>query len=320
MKDGGKAPGQRAGGDAAWARHAEHGGVGESAPQRRRVRELRDAQRERARLEDALEQAQRFDGLGRLARGVAHDIGNLIAVIANSTASARQRLGADATGAARDLDQIDRAARMVGDISRQLLAFGQDAGRSGPSDVVAVANETVELLARSIGPQVDLRLLAGTGVGRCAVDVSRAQLEQVVMNLVLNARDALGDQGGTITVSVGLEVAPRRPTARPAVGAGAVPESLSSAAGPLPAGTYVQLAVTDDGAGMTPEVARRACEPLFSTKPGNDHAGLGLAMVSGIVRRAGGDVQLRSTPGAGTTATVIIPAALGSVMVPVPTS
>jgi signal transduction histidine kinase len=272
-----------------------------------------------------LERAQRFDGIGRVAQGVAHDIGNLIAVIANSTASARQRLGDVGAAAVPDLDQIDRAALMVGDISRQLLALAHGGETAGPpADLVATAGDAVALLGRSLGSQVDLRLVHGGDAGACHVDVRRAQLEQVLVNLILNARDALPDGSGTITVSVRAEIVPDpvRPTAAAAdAAAGTVAdgpragELVLVGTGRLEPGNYAVLAVTDDGVGMTPDVARRAAEPLFSTKPAGDHAGLGLATVAGIAQRAGGATRLRSARGEGTTVTVLFPVAL----LPVPT-
>jgi two-component system cell cycle sensor histidine kinase/response regulator CckA len=328
MRDGGKASLRGGNDDGARPRLAERRLPGDPG-HHGRERELRDAQRELARLEDALERVQRFDGIGRLAQGVAHDIGNLIAVIANSTASARQRLGDLGAPAVPDLDQIDRAARMVGDISRQLLTMGQDGEATGPvADVAAAAGDVVALLGSSLGSQVDLRLVHGGAQGACEVDVPRAQLEQVLVNLVLNARDALRDGTGTITVSVrsvaGADVGrataqPGAAPSPPAAPAGHGPRAATvvvGAPGRLGPGRRVVLAVSDDGVGMAPDVARRAAEPLFSTKPAGDHAGLGLATVAGIAQRAGGEVRLRTAPGTGTTVTVVLPAALVPVATP----
>jgi len=253
-----------------------------------RLRELgRDieflaAEQARERLEAQLAQAQRFESLGRLAGGVAHDFNNLLGVISNYAGFlAKQRDLPDALRA--DVDQIAEAARRGAAVTRQLLQFARrEQLRPARFDLGEMLGELAAMLSGPLRPAVELAVDAEPG---SFVEADRGQLEQMVLNLLINARDALPD-GGTVTLCC------RR---RDAGGAG----------GPA----HIELTVRDDGVGMTPEVQARVFEPFFTTKPRSEASGLGMASVQGIVEQAGGRVELSSAPGEGTTVTVRLPAA-----------
>jgi two-component system, cell cycle sensor histidine kinase and response regulator CckA len=234
---------------------------------------------ERAALEARLARAERLETVGQLAGGIAHDFNNLLAVIASYAGFLR---GAVEPGsqAAEDVEQILAASHAANELTRRLLLFSRR--RSGNPEVVdltAVVADTEQLLQRALGEPIELRTRVEPGLWSVRAD--RAQLEQVLMNLAINARDAM-PEGGRLTIEA----------------ANLAGES----------GDAVRLTVTDTGAGMPEEVLDRAFEPFFSTKPAAEGRGLGLATVYGIVRGAGGSVDLRSEPGLGTTVTVQLPA------------
>lgn len=242
----------------------------------------------RERALDEFEHRQRLDSLGALASGIAHDFGNVLGVILND---AHLALGApDGGGAARPrLEEIRDTADQATRLTRQLLAFtrGVRPSASGPVDVRREATYAARLLRRAI--RDDIRLDVRVPSELPGVRLEPGALEQILMNLVVNARDAM-PSGGRVGVAID-EVT---------VGAEAVP--------PLGAGRYVRVVVDDEGIGMTEEVARRAFEPFFSTKGKGQGSGLGLSTVQRLVRRAGGDVGLASVPGMGTRVTIHLPA------------
>ncbi|MEV1288113.1 PAS domain S-box protein [Micromonospora sp. NPDC049679] len=261
-------------------------------------RERLMAQAERERLESRLQQSQRLESLGQLAGGVAHDFNNLLAVILNYTAFVAEELDAaeldDAERwkpVARDVAQIQRAADRATALTHQLLAFGrQEVTRPRVLDVNEVVIEVEQLLCRTIGEHV--RLAATLAPDLWAVKADPGQLEQVLVNLAVNARDAMPG-GGTLTIETRNVVVDKEMDVR-------VPG--------LHPGRYVQLRVSDTGRGMTSDVARRAFEPFFTTKPKGAGTGLGLATVYGILAQTGGTAQIYSEPGFGTTITAFIPA------------
>ena len=237
------------------------------------------------RLESRLREAQRLEAVGQLAGGVAHDFNNLLAVIANYAAFVRKEL-ADGSRAAGDMDQIIAASRRASELTRRLLLFSRR--QTGTPEVLSLRRviEGVELLlARTLGD--DVRLVAECDENLWEVEADRAQLEQVLMNLAHNAREAM-PEGGTLTIRAANTV-------------------LHDPASPSP--RAVRLSVTDTGRGMAREVAAHAFEPFFTTKAVSGHGvGLGLATVYGIVTNARGRVELESEPGAGTTVNVLLPA------------
>ncbi|WP_051324095.1 ATP-binding protein [Candidatus Solirubrobacter pratensis] len=235
------------------------------------------------RLEARLRDAQRLEAVGQLAGGVAHDFNNLIAVIANYAAFVRKELP-DGSRAAGDADQILAASRRASDLTRRLLLFSRR--RSGTPEVLSIRRviEGVEtVLRQTLGADVELHVHCDQRLWE--VEADRNQLEQVLMNLTLNAREAM-PEGGRLRIEAHNDVMRT--------------DTDSSRA--------VRLEVTDSGRGMAREVIAHAFEPFFTTKPAGG-IGLGLATVHGIVTKAGGRVGLVSEPGRGTTVTVWLPAA-----------
>jgi two-component system cell cycle sensor histidine kinase/response regulator CckA len=235
------------------------------------------------RLEARLREAQRLEAVGQLAGGVAHDFNNLLAVIANYAAFVRKELP-DGSRAAGDADQILAASRRASDLTRRLLLFSRR--QSGTPEVISVRRviEGVEtVLRQTLGAGVELEVACDERLWE--VEADRSQLEQVLMNLALNGREAMPD-GGRLRIEAHNAVL--RDTG-----------AASSRA--------VRLVVTDTGRGMAPEVTAHAFEPFFTTKAAGG-IGLGLATVHGIVTNAGGRVELASEPDHGTTVTVWLPA------------
>jgi len=235
------------------------------------------------RLEARLRDAQRLEAVGQLAGGVAHDFNNLIAVIANYAAFVRKELP-DGSRAAGDADQILSAARRASDLTRRLLLFSRR--QSGTPEVISVRQvvEGVEtVLRQTLGAGVELVVACDERLWD--VEADRSQLEQVLMNLAVNAREAMPD-GGKLQIAAGNDV-------------------MRDAEGP--SARAVKLIVEDTGRGMAPEVITHAFEPFFTTKGPAQGTGLGLAMVYGIVRQSGGAISLQSAPGAGTRVRIHLP-------------
>ncbi|MEX2627416.1 MAG: ATP-binding protein [Ilumatobacteraceae bacterium] len=252
------------------------------------VTEREEAERRRIELERRLQQGQRLETVGQLAGGVAHDFNNLLAVMGMQAELALDDLTAidhDGTGmtgnpVAERLGELRQTIDRAAMLTQQLLVFSRhDDDTAAVSSVPDVLGRLAPVLEHSLGAGIRLRIETTGDIPPVRVD--RAQLEQVLVNLAMNARDAMLD-GGVLTVRVDT-----------------VPGS----------GELVRLTVTDTGAGMPPEVRARAFEPFFTTKPVGFGTGLGLATVHGVVTRAGGTVELRSEVGAGTTVELRLPAA-----------
>jgi PAS domain S-box-containing protein len=236
------------------------------------------------RLEARLREAQRLEAVGQLAGGIAHDFSNLVAVIANYAAFVRRELP-EGSRAAGDADQILAASARASDLTRRLLLFSRR--QSGTPEVISlrrVVEGAETALSRTLGDDVELTVACDDRLWE--VEADRGQLEQVLMNLALNAREAMPGGGR-------LHIESHNAVLRDA---GA------------PSSRAVRLVVTDTGRGMAREVTAHAFEPFFTTKPAGG-IGLGLATVHGIVTNAGGRVELVSEPGRGTTVTVWLPAA-----------
>jgi signal transduction histidine kinase/ActR/RegA family two-component response regulator len=248
-------------------------------------------QRSRAdRLEGELLHAQRLESVGRLAGGVAHDFNNLLTVISGSATLAQRELPPD-HAAVQDIDEIQNAAKRAAELTRQLLAFAR---RQVLVKKVFDARDLLvgieRMLSRLLGERVALKL--EITAESLPVSADRGQIEQVIMNLVLNARDAMPD-GGTVTIS-----------ARSAP----LPDQASGSGAP----EYVELAVTDTGAGMSAEVKTRVFEPFFTTKELGRGTGLGLATSFGIVTQHDGHLLLDSQQGQGSSFRVYLPLAPGA--------
>ena len=221
--------------------------------------------------------------------GNRHDFNNLLAVILNYALFVREELD-DQDAARADLDQIEAAAVRASELTRQLLAFARrEVLKPQVLDLNLVITEIEQLLRRTIGEQVEL--VISLSPEAWLVEADPGKLEQVLVNLSVNARDAM-PEGGTITID----------TANVEIDAG-YPESHPD----LAAGSYVRLRVSDTGIGMESSVLEHVFEPFFTTKPQGEGTGLGLPMVFGIVTQAGGDIQLYSEPGIGTTCLVLLP-------------
>jgi PAS domain S-box-containing protein len=237
------------------------------------------------RLEARLREAQRLEAVGQLAGGVAHDFNNLLAVIANYAAFVRKELPDDSRTAG-DMDQIIAASRRASELTRRLLLFSRR--QSGTPEVLSLRRviESLELLLhRTLGDDVHLTVELDDRLWD--VEADRSQLEQMLMSLAMNSREAMPD-GGSLRVEA-INTVMRDPGS--------------------PSARAVRLTVTDTGRGMAREVAAHAFEPFFTTKAVSGHGvGLGLATVYGIVTKARGRIELESEPGEGTTVTVTLPA------------
>jgi CheY-like chemotaxis protein len=232
-----------------------------------------------------------MDAIGRLAAGVAHDFNNLLSVIVGYAQVVRAELPRGGP-LAEYVQEIHTAGLRAAQLTKQLLAFGRRQALSPRVvDLSEVVQDMGRMLARIIGEDVELRLVPADGAVLCHVDPH--QIEQVVMNLVVNARDAL-PSGGTITVttkSVRLD------------------EDFARSHHGVTAGPHVALSVADTGVGMSPETQARVFEPFFTTKDGAGGTGLGLATVFGIVQQSGGTIWIDSAIGRGTTFTLYFPQA-----------
>jgi PAS domain S-box-containing protein len=238
---------------------------------------------EQRRLEEELRQTQKMDAIGRLAGGIAHDFNNLLLVIRGYSAILLARLsGADRN----DVLQIDCAAERASEFTRQLLAFSrQQVLRPVPLDVNEVVGETLTLLRRSLEKDIDIETDLDPAVGLVLLD--RSELTKAILNLAINARDAMPD-GGTLHIRTrNVELAGD--------------DQVAAAV----AGPHVLLQVTDSGTGMDEETRRRAFDPFFTTK--EDGTGLGLAAIYGLVKQSGGHILLSSEPGRGTTFKLYFP-------------
>jgi PAS domain S-box-containing protein len=244
---------------------------------------------ENRRLQAELYEAKRLETVGRLAGGIAHDFNNTLAVIVNYAALARNEVE-EASLLAEELDEIRHAAERAADLTHQLLVFSRrEHVHPRVTDLNAVLRETEWLLHRAIGE--DVELVTELEEPLWSIEADASQLERVLLNLAVNARDAM-PHGGTFLIrtdNVTLGANGRRP-------AGTAP------------GRFVRIRVTDTGTGMSEEVAARALDPFFTTKPPGEGSGLGLATVHGVVRQASGAVELASRPGEGTTVTIYLPA------------
>jgi two-component system, cell cycle sensor histidine kinase and response regulator CckA len=242
---------------------------------------------ERKRMEEQLRQAQKMEAIGRLAGGVAHDFNNSLGVIMGYT----ELLMADADAAQRlKLEQIVKATQRASGLTRQLLAFSRkQIVDPKVLDLNALLSDLEKMLVRLIGEDVDLAIVLGADLGRVKADPG--QLEQVVMNLCVNAKDAMPD-GGPLRIETANVELDADPTAGPE---------------PMARGRYVMLAIRDSGSGIEKEILSKIFEPFFTTKEPGKGTGLGLPMVYGIVKQAGGYVSVSSEVGRGTTFKIYLP-------------
>jgi signal transduction histidine kinase/ActR/RegA family two-component response regulator len=255
-----------------------------------RTAELRREIAERAAAEDALRQAQKMEAVGQLTGGLAHDFNNLLAGISGSLELLAIRL---AQGRYQETDKYMVAARgavtRAASLTHRLLAFSRRQTLDPkPTDVNRLVTLMAELVRRTVGPAIDVEVACAAGLLSALVDPN--QLENALLNLCINARDAMPD-GGRIAVQTANTWLDRRAA-----------DALE-----LAPGQFITLSVTDTGCGMTPDIMARAFDPFFTTKPQGEGTGLGLSMIYGFARQSGGQVRITSAPGKGTTVCIYLP-------------
>jgi len=240
----------------------------------------------REKVQEQLRHAQKMETIGQLTGGVAHDFNNLLMAVMGNLDLLRKRLPEDPR-LHRLVDGALQGAERGASLTQRLLAFARQQDlRAVPIDLRALIQGMSNLLERSLGPRISLRLDLPEGLPPARIDAN--QLELAILNLAINARDAMPD-GGTIEIKVSEHQAKKDPALQP--------------------GTYLKVSVIDTGSGMTPDILKRAIEPFFSSKPLGKGTGLGLSMVHGLVVQLGGTLQLSSAVGKGTTATMVLPVA-----------
>jgi signal transduction histidine kinase len=242
--------------------------------------------------EERLVQAQRMESLGRLVGGVAHDFNNLLTGILGYASILERETPRDQPNR-RPVEEIRKAAELASNLTRQLLAYSRkQSSRRSALDINSVLDGLADMLTRLIGSHLQLDIAAAPDLAPVLADPG--QIEQIVLNLVLNARDA-SRPGGRISLSTGLTIVADGDARREGIPHG---------------GPFVRLSVQDTGEGMSPDVRAHLFEPFFTTKPIGKGTGLGLSSVQAIARQSGGFVQVASAEGEGTTVAVYLPVAL----------
>jgi signal transduction histidine kinase/ActR/RegA family two-component response regulator len=251
---------------------------------------LQDEVHRRELAEEALRQSQKMEAVGRLTGGIAHDFNNHLTVISSNIELLQRRLPPDNGGLMRLSDAAMAGVRRAATLTHRLLAFSrQQPLEPEPLDIGRLVSSISDLLRRTLGEDVAVEAVLASGLWQTRVDAN--QLENVLLNLAVNARDAM-PKGGKLTIettNVHLD------------------EAYAAAHSEVKAGQYVLLAVTDTGIGMTQKVIDKVFEPFFTTKPLGQGTGLGLSMVYGFVKQSGGHVAISSVPGRGTTVKVYLP-------------
>jgi PAS domain S-box-containing protein len=269
----------------------------------RDITEKTESQAALKRTERALQQAQKMETIGKLTGGVAHDFNNLLQVISGNL----QLLAADLAGNERALRRLDNAMAGVqrgAKLASHLLAFGRrQALDPKVVNIGRLISGLDDILQRSLGEAVEVETVVAGGLWNTLADV--AQIENALLNLAINARDAMNGSG-KLTIEVGNAY---------------LDDAYARSHAEVSAGQYVMLAVTDTGSGMAPDVIAQAFEPFFTTKPEGQGTGLGLSMVYGFVKQSGGHIAVYSEPGHGTTVKMYLPRSLESedVIAPVDT-
>ena len=248
----------------------------------------------RAQAEGVLREAQKMQAIGQLTGGIAHDFNNLLTVILGNLEFVRLRPNEPEKLKTR-IERAIWAAQRGATLTRQLLAFARRQPLAPAAiDLAAAMPELVPLLRRTLGEHIEVRYVETAALWPAMADA--AQLESAVLNLALNARDAMLG-GGRLTIELANKV---------------LDEDYARRESDVSTGDYTMLAVSDTGHGMTPDVVARVFEPFFTTKPDGQGTGLGLAMVFGFVKQSGGHVKIYSEPGEGTTVRVYLPRAVGA--------
>ncbi len=242
------------------------------------------------RREAELRQAQKMEAVGQLTGGIAHDFNNLLTVILGNAESLRESLSAADEEQQQDLKGIVAASQRGASLTQRLLAFSRQQILSRDRvDLNALVVEMTELLRRTLGEQIEIETRLASELWPITAD--RAQLETSIMNLAINARDAMPD-GGRITLE----------TANVSLS-----EEAAAPHADIGAGDYARLRVTDTGIGMPAAIAAKVFDPFFTTKEPDKGTGLGLSMVYGFVKQTGGSIEVRSAPGEGATFEILLP-------------
>jgi len=263
----------------------------------RDITEEREQSEALARAEDALRQAQKMEAIGQLTGGLAHDFNNLLAGISGSLQVVEAKLAqGQHDGLERYLEMGQNSVRRAAALTQRLLAFSRRQTLDPrPIDVKRLVDGMEELVRRSVGPSVSVEIVADADLWATRVDAS--QLENALLNLCINARDAMVPHGGHLK----LVIANSRLTEQ------------SAAEHELTPGDYVSICVIDTGSGMPPDVATRIFDPFYTTKPLGQGTGLGLSMVYGFARQSGGHITVTTEPGKGTTMCIYLPRDFGDV-------
>ncbi len=252
------------------------------------------AEKEQAEIlrktEEALRQAQKMEAVGQLTGGLAHDFNNLLAGISGSLELMQTRMQQGRfTDVDRYMTAAQGAAKRAAALTHRLLAFSRRQTLDPkPTNVNRLATGMQELIQRTVGPNISVEVVGASGLWPALVDPS--QLENALLNLCINARDAMPD-GGRITIETANRWLDERASIKRVI----------------PEGQYLSLCVTDTGVGMSPEVVARAFEPFFTTKPIGEGTGLGLSMIYGFAQQSGGQVRIYSEIGLGTTVCIYLP-------------
>ncbi len=250
---------------------------------------LRAEMADRRQAEQALFQAQKMEAVGQLTGGVAHDFNNLLTVVMGNLQILALRMNADPVGGELVQSAL-RAAKRGADLNRTLLAFSRKQRLApAPVDLGELVSNLAGMLRRTLSERIDIQLRVAPGLPPALADP--AQLETALLNLGVNARDAM-PEGGTLTLEVAAAV---------------FDDPRVERDWGLPPGRYLLLAVSDTGSGMAPEVLARAFEPFYTTKGVGQGSGLGLAMVYGFVKQSNGHVKIYSELGRGTTVKIFLP-------------
>jgi signal transduction histidine kinase/ActR/RegA family two-component response regulator len=259
-----------------------------------RTRRLYAEADRRALAEDALRQSQKMEAVGQLTGGVAHDFNNLLTIIIGNLELAQRSLDNWQDGSQERLKRVVttamRGAQRAAELTKRLLAFSRRSTLDPrPVDVNRLIGGISDFLRRSVGEQVEIETVGAGGLWK--VEVDPVELEAAIVNLAVNARDAMPD-GGKLTIETSNAF---------------LDENYSRRHSEVEPGQYVLVSVTDTGMGMTADVAERAFEPFFTTKTSGQGTGLGLSQVYGFVKQSGGHVKIYSEPGEGTTVRIYLP-------------
>ncbi len=259
------------------------------------ITEEKAAEAELASAQEALRQSQKMEAVGQLTGGIAHDFNNLLAGVSGNLELLSLRMGqGQTTGLERYVVNAQEAARRAASLTQRLLAFSRRQTLDPkPTDVNRLISGMEDLVRRTVGPAIELEVVGSAGLWLVCADQS--QLENALLNLTINARDAM-PEGGRITIETANKWLDDR----------------AARERDLTPGQYVSICVTDTGTGMTPEVIGQAFDPFFTTKPMGQGTGLGLSMIHGFVRQSGGQVRIYSELGSGTTMCLYFPRFTGS--------